>query len=47
MEIEVFDDGAFSVFRTRWGTYASRDKEGNGLCTIWTKMQPSSGHVSI
>ena len=32
-DIELFDDGAFSVFRTRWGTYASRDKEGNGLCS--------------
>ena len=37
MEIEVFDDGAFSVFRTRWGTFASRDKEGNGLCTSLDK----------
>ena len=32
-EIETYDDGAFSVFKTRWGTYASRDKEGNGLCS--------------
>ena len=32
-DIELFDDGAFSVFKTRWGTYASRDKEGNGLCS--------------
>lgn len=32
-DIELFDDGAFTVFKTRWGTYASRDKEGNGLCS--------------
>ena len=36
-EIEILDDGAFTVFRTRWGTYASRDKEGNGLCTSLDK----------
>ena len=32
-EIEIFDDGAFTVFSTRWGTFASRDSEGNGLCS--------------
>ena len=32
-DIETFDDGAFSVFKTRWKTYASRDKEGNGICS--------------
>jgi hypothetical protein len=32
-DIELYDDGAFSVFSTRWGTYAARDKEGNGLCS--------------
>ena len=32
-EMEVFDDGAFTVYQTRWKTYASRDKEGNGLCS--------------
>ena len=31
--MEVFDDGAFTVYKTRWKTYASRDKEGNGLCS--------------
>jgi len=31
-DIEIMDDGAFSVFKTRWGTYSSRDKDGNGLC---------------
>ena len=31
-DIETYDDGAFSVFKTRWGTYSSRDKDGNGLC---------------
>ena len=32
-EIETYDDGAFTVYCTRWKTYASRDKEGNGLCS--------------
>ena len=32
-ELESFDDGAFVVYRTRWDTYASRDKEGNGICS--------------
>ena len=32
-ELEIFDDGAFTVYHTRWKTYASRDKEGNGLCS--------------
>ena len=32
-EIELFDDGAFTVYQTRWKTWASRDKEGNGLCS--------------
>ena len=36
-EIEVYDEGAFTVFKTRWGTYAARDKEGNGLCTSLDK----------
>ena len=31
--METFDDGAFTVYKTRWGTYASNDKEGNGLCS--------------
>ena len=31
--MEVFDDGAFTVYETRWGTYSSRDREGNGLCS--------------
>ncbi len=30
-EIEMFDDGAFTVFKTRWNTYASRDKNGVGI----------------
>lgn len=32
-ELESFDDGAFVVYRTRWDTYASRDKDGNNLCS--------------
>ncbi len=31
--MEVFDDGAFTVFHTRWGTYSSRDRDGKGLCS--------------
>ena len=33
IEIELVDDGAFTVFKTRWGTWAARDKDGNGLCS--------------
>ena len=32
-EIETYDDGAFTVFTTRWKTYAARDKDGKGLCS--------------
>jgi len=32
-DMEIYDDGAFTVFKTRWGTYAARDKDGNGLCS--------------
>ena len=32
-DIELFDDGPFPVYKTRWGTYASRDKDGNGICS--------------
>jgi len=32
-EIETFDDSTFSVFKTRWGTYAARDADGKGLCS--------------
>ena len=31
--MELYDDGAFTLYKTRWGTWASRDKEGNGLCS--------------
>ena len=31
-KIEVYDDGAFSVFYTSYGMYSSRDKDGVGLC---------------
>ena len=30
-EFEQYDDGAFVVYTTRWGTYSSKDKHGNGL----------------
>jgi len=32
-EIEICDDGAFTLFRTRWKTFAARDAEGKGLCS--------------
>ena len=32
-EIETHDNGAFTVFSTRWGTYAAKDKDGKGLCS--------------
>jgi len=31
-KMEVYDDGAFSVFYTSYGMYSSKDKEGVGLC---------------
>ena len=31
-EFEQYDDGAFVVYSTRWGTFSSKDKDGNGLC---------------
>ncbi len=30
-KMEVYDDGAFTVFYTRFVLYSSRDKEGKGL----------------
>ena len=30
-KMEVYDDGAFTVFYTRFGLYSSRDREGKGL----------------
>ena len=30
-KMEVYDDGAFTVFFTRFGLYSSRDKEGKGI----------------
>ena len=32
-QMEILDDGAFTVFGTRFGTYCSRDKDGKGLCS--------------
>ena len=32
-KMEVYDDGAFSVFYTSYGMYSSRDKNGVGLCS--------------
>ncbi len=30
-KMEVYDDGAFTVFFTRFGLYSSRDREGKGI----------------
>ena len=30
-KLESFDDGDFSVFQTRYGTYSSIDREGKAL----------------
>ena len=27
-----YDDGAFFIWKTRWGTWSSADKDGRGLC---------------
>ena len=35
--MEIFDDGAFTVFKTRWDTYSSRDKDGKGICSSTDK----------
>ena len=32
-EIEICDDGAFTLFQTRWKTFAARDSEGKGICS--------------
>ena len=36
-EIEVHDGGAFTVYKTRWKTWASRDADGNDLCSSLDK----------
>tara|TARA_R110001592_G_scaffold6507_3_gene34859 strand:+ start:3686 stop:3910 length:225 start_codon:yes stop_codon:yes gene_type:complete len=36
-KMEVYDDGAFSVFYTSYGMYSSRDKNGVGLCSSLSK----------
>ena len=32
-QFETYDDGAFTVFSTRWGTYAAKTPDGTGLCS--------------
>ena len=36
-KMEVYDDGAFSVFETRYGTYSSIDREGKALVSSLCK----------
>ena len=30
--MEVYDDGAFTLFKSQYGTYNSRSREGDSLC---------------
>ena len=32
-EFETYDNGAFNVFTTRWGTYAAKKTNGEGICS--------------
>ena len=32
-EFETYDDGAFNVFTTRYGTYQAKKPGGEGLCS--------------
>ena len=32
-QFETYDDGAFTVFSTRWGTYQAKKQDGEGLCS--------------
>ena len=36
-EFEIYDDGAFTVFSTRWGTYAAKKPNGEGICSGLSK----------
>ena len=36
-ELESHDDGAFVIFKTRWKTWAARDKNGTDLCSSLDK----------
>jgi len=36
-DMESHDDGAFVVYKTRFGTWASYDKEGKSLCSSGDK----------
>ena len=29
--MEIYDDGAFTIFKSHYGMWNSRDREGNGL----------------
>ncbi len=36
-QMEIFDDGQFTVFQTRFGTYSAKDKDGKGICSGLSK----------
>ncbi len=35
--MEVYDDGAFSIFKTKYGMYSSIDREGKALVSSISK----------
>lgn len=37
LNIEVYDNGAFTVFKSRFGLYNAKDREGNGICCSISK----------
>ena len=37
MTLEIFDDGSFSVFKTKYGMYSSIDREGKALVSGLSK----------
>lgn len=32
-DFETYDNGAFNVFGTRWGTWQAKTPDGRGLCS--------------
>ena len=36
-KLEIFDDGSFSVFKTKYGMYSSIDREGKALVSGLSK----------
>lgn len=36
-DIEIYDNGAFTVFLSRFGLYNAKDRDGNGICASISK----------